>query len=142
MLPGMGADSILRSPVRLARTVTLAAAAVPLSAFELVHSLPRLADALVRLAAYDGPLERLASLADAAPVLERIEKRLDELAGVGDSLQAIAAATDDINDLARAGALLPLLSGQAQTIADQTAEITDWLTRVGPVLDKLLEAAT
>jgi hypothetical protein len=135
----MGADSILSRPVRLARTITLAAAAVPLSVFEMAHSLPKVADALVRLAADDGPLQRLATLADAAPVLERIDARLQDLSGVEDSLQAIAAATDDINDLARAGALLPLLSGQAQTIADQATAVTDWLERFAPVLERLVE---
>src|SRR6266540_691352 len=50
---------------------------------------------------------------------------------------ALADATDDINDLARSAALLPLLSGQAQIIADQAGAITDWLERFAPVLEQL-----
>src|SRR6266545_3148668 len=141
----MSADarSIMRSPVGLARTVLLAAVAVPLSTFELARTLPKVADALVRLAEQDGPLERLSSIAAVAPTLNRIDAHLEKLSGVGQlaeavpSLQALADATDDINDLARSAALLPLLSGQAQIIADQAGAITDWLERFAPVLEQL-----
>jgi len=137
--------SIFRSPVELARTTLLAAVAVPLSVFEVARTLPKVADALVRLADPDGPLERLSGIADATPALNRIDAHLERLSGLEQlaeavpSLQAIAAATDDLNELARSAALLPLLSGQAEVIGDQATAITEWLERFGPVLERLVD---
>jgi hypothetical protein len=130
----------------VARTAVLAAAAVPLTVFEVARAVPRAADALVRLADPDGPLARLSALAEAAPALERIDASLsgasgslDKLSAAVPSLEAIAAATDDLNDLARSAALLPLLSGQAQMIGDQATAVTEWLERFAPVLERLVD---
>ena len=122
------------------RAAALAALAVPLSAFEVARSLPKITDALVRLGG---------RVADAVPAITRIDANLQELVAVErslaqlseavPSLQAIAAATDNLNDLARSAALLPLLSGQAQVIGDQATGVTEWLERLAPVLERLVD---